>query len=80
MKTNDEFSLLFNGIPDLLTVADIQKTLNISRNMAYKLVNEGFIRHMRIGKVIKIPKPCLIEYVSKCCSDGLAIDNQFCQL
>ena len=69
---------MFSEFPDLLSVEDLQKALGIGRTMAYRLINSGEIKHLRIGKSIKIPKRYLIDFVlSSCynnhCSNGQSI-------
>lgn len=54
---------MFDTFPDIMSVQDLMKALNIGRNKAYYLINNNQIRHIRMGKTIKIPKVCLIEYV-----------------
>jgi len=58
---------MFVDYPDLLTIEDLRKALDISRSMAYKLINDGKIEHFRIGKVIKIPKNLLIDFILNSC-------------
>ena len=53
--------------PDLLEIKDVQKALNIGRTMTYRLINNGSIKHMRIGKSIKVPKQYLIDFISNSC-------------
>lgn len=52
------------GYPDILTVHDMQNILKIGRNTAYHLIDSGHIRHVRIGRSIRIPKTCLIDFLS----------------
>lgn len=49
--------------PDVLTVKDVSKILNIGINSAYQLVQKGVIRSHKIGKIYRIPKICVIEYL-----------------
>lgn len=56
---------MFNEYPDIITVEQLQKILNIGRNTAYKLLQDNKIRSVRIGKVHKIPKLNVIEYLHK---------------
>ena len=55
---------MFEDFRDILSVDDLCQALNIGRNTAYKLLNSGDIKSLKIGKVHKIPKIWLIEYVS----------------
>ena len=58
---------LFANFPDILTVEDLQEALAIGRSTAYRLIASGAIRHWKIGKAIKIPKPFLVDYVADSC-------------
>jgi len=35
--------------------------------MAYKLINSGQVKHMRIGNKIKVPKRFLMDYIQHSC-------------
>ncbi|MCL2400436.1 MAG: helix-turn-helix domain-containing protein [Defluviitaleaceae bacterium] len=71
---NDKIS--FADFPDVLSIDDVQKALRIGRSMAYKLVNNGEIRHLRIGRLIKIPKQYLVDYIhGGCYSSGVVAGN-----
>lgn len=37
--------------------------LGISRHLAYDLINDGYIRGLKIGNAFRIPKVNVIEYV-----------------
>jgi excisionase family DNA binding protein len=56
---------MFNEYPDILTVEQLQQILKIGRNTAYKLLQNNKIKSIRIGKVHKIPKINVIEYLNK---------------
>ena len=58
---------MFNDYPDVLTIEDLQIALNIGRSTAYRLIRSGDIRHLRIGKNIKIPRRYLVEYIHEAC-------------
>ena len=47
---------MFAEYPDLLSVADMEKALGTGHAKAYELIGNGRLRHMRIGRVIKIPR------------------------
>ena len=58
---------MFENYSDVLTVKDLCKALGIGKSMAYRLLREGRIRHLRIGDKIKIPRRSLVEYVETSC-------------
>ena len=56
---------MFNSYSDILSVTDLQKILKIGRNSAYRLLKENKIQSIRIGRVHKIPKVNVINYIKK---------------
>ena len=52
-----------NEIPAILTVPQLAEFLNIGRNAAYDLVNSNQIKVIRIGKIIRIPRHAVLEYL-----------------
>lgn len=58
---------MFDSYKDLLTITDIQNALGIGRSMAYRLIKDGKLRHLRIGKAIKVPKRYLVDFVRDSC-------------
>ena len=54
---------MFNTYPDILTVKQVSEALQIGRNKAYELINNGTIQCKRIGRKIIVPKLFLIDYV-----------------
>ena len=49
--------------PDIVIVKELREMLGISRKLAYKLINYGYIRAVKIGTTLKIPKISVINYV-----------------
>ena len=56
---------MFNNYPDVVTVKDLCKMLNIGRNNAYKLLHNCDIKYVKVGKVYKIPKKFVIDFIKK---------------
>lgn len=53
-----------NDYPDVVSVKQMCIMLGgISMKTAYKLLGNGEIHHLKIGKSFKIPKICVIEYL-----------------
>ena len=51
--------------PDVLTVSDLQKLLSIGRSTAYRLIESGEIRCIRVGRTIRIPKKFVVDFIEK---------------
>lgn len=54
---------MLSKYPDVLTVQQVAEVLLIGINKAYELVNLRIIGSKRIGRGIRIPKACLIDYL-----------------
>ena len=55
-------------MPLALKVEQAAKMLNISRNLAYDLVRQGVIPSLRLGRIIRISRSRLEEWMVK--NDG----------
>ncbi len=55
---------MFKEYPDILDVPEVAQALGIGKNTAYRLVREHKIGCKRIGRRIKVPKACLVDYVN----------------
>ena len=71
--------VMFTEFPDLLSINELQKALKISKNTAYCLIQNGSIKHMKIGRAIRIPKQFLIDFVfASCYNERTATGNLSC--
>ena len=55
-----------NIYPALLKPQEIAQRLNISRAMAYKLLNTGELPTVRIGRIVRVREADLEAYIQKC--------------
>jgi excisionase family DNA binding protein len=46
----------YDELPELLTPAEVQAYLNLSRNSVYELLRRNELEHVRFGRLIRIPK------------------------
>ena len=51
------------AMPDVFTVADLQKVLQIGRSVAYQLIKTNQIKYIRIGRSIRIPRAFVMEFM-----------------
>ena len=55
---------MFDNYPDVVDVPTLRKMLGgISKKLAYRLLADGEIQSIRIGRSYKIPKICVIEFL-----------------
>ena len=55
---------MFNNYDDVLTVEELCEALKIGKNAAYRLLNEGKVKGFRIGRIWKISKQSLQDYIN----------------
>ena len=54
----------FDELPLALRVEDLMPILGIGRNTAYELVRTKQILSVKVGRQLRIPKQCLIDYLT----------------
>ena len=54
---------IFKDYPDVVTIEQLQKMLNIGRNSVYELLKNNVIKSVRVGKRYIIPKVYVIAYL-----------------
>lgn len=56
--------------PDVLMPEEAQSILGVGRNTIYKLLSSGALKSLKIGKLYRIPKKYLMEYLYPCYNDN----------
>ena len=54
---------MFNEYNDIVTVNELCEMLSIGKNTAYTLLNTGAIKAIHYGRVWKIPKKAVIDFI-----------------
>ncbi len=63
MATKEEYHSV-EEIPLVLKVDDLMPILDIGRNVAYELVRSGQIKSFRVGRLIRITREAVFEFIS----------------
>ena len=50
------YEMMFPDYPDIVTVAQLQRMLGISRHLVYDLISGGYIAGVKIGNAFRISK------------------------
>lgn len=58
------YNNMFMQYPDVVTIQQVMEMLNIGKNKAYELIQNGTIQTVRIGKKYIIPKVAVIQFLS----------------
>ena len=62
-KHTRERITMFKDYDDIITVEELCEMLMIGKNAAYELLGSGRIKAIRIGRIWKIPKKAVEEFV-----------------
>lgn len=54
---------MLENYKDILNIKELCEAIDVGKNTAYKLLNTGEIKSVRIGKVYKIPKVWVVDYI-----------------
>lgn len=54
---------MLNQYSDIMSVPDVAEVLSIGKNRLYELLENNAIKGFRIGRVWKIPKAAIQEYI-----------------
>lgn len=54
---------MFNHYQDVMDVYDVAEALCIGKNRVYELLGKGSLKGFRIGRVWKIPRAAVEEYI-----------------
>ncbi|WP_055669431.1 helix-turn-helix domain-containing protein [Desnuesiella massiliensis] len=54
---------MFNQYEDLLNVEELCEILGVGKNIAYGILNSGEIKAFRTGRIWKIPKIAVEDYI-----------------
>jgi excisionase family DNA binding protein len=58
------------------SLREVMQLLGIGRDMAYRLVREGKIPSLGLGKRIRVPKPALDAMLSGCSAGTIPINSE----
>ena len=64
---------MFNQYQDIMSVFDVAEALYIGKNRVYELLESDELKGFRIGRVWKIPRSSVEQYVLK--QSGLATSH-----
>ncbi len=55
---------MFESYPDVVTVNELCEMLGISKKLAYRILDRQDIRSVRVGRIYRIPKSAVIDYLT----------------
>ena len=65
----EAYSVMLKEYPDLMDINQMSKALGVSTKTCYKLLREGKITGMKVGRTYRIPKVHLLTYMKVMITD-----------
>lgn len=59
----DAYCVMLREYPDLMNIEQLSKALGVSTKTGYRLIREGKITAMKVGRSYRIPKIHLLTYM-----------------
>jgi len=63
ISTQDIYSSVFRDYPDVLDVKQVSLLLGVSTKTVYRLLRDGTIVSLKVGREFRIPKVTVMKYV-----------------
>lgn len=63
LTIQEAYSMMLKGYPDLMDINQMSKALGVSTKTGYKLLRDGKITAIKIGRTYRIPKLHLLTYL-----------------
>lgn len=64
-KVSGHYRVMFRDYPDALTPRQVQEMLGVGQRLAYTLLRDGKIPSIRMGKLYRVPKVAVINYLCR---------------
>ena len=67
IQEEELYRMMFREFPDVMSLKEACKILGISTKTGYKLISNGQLRALKVGRSYRVPKIYLFTYL---CKDG----------
>ena len=62
-KSSTRYRAMFRGYPDALSQEQVRQMLGTGSRLAYRLLRTGAIPSVRMGRLYRVPKTAVIDYL-----------------
>ena len=63
ISEKEAYSVMLSDSPDIMNIEEMCSALSISKKMGYKLLREGKIVGMKVGRTYRVPKVHVLSYL-----------------
>ena len=60
---SDAYRLMLTDYPDVMDIGQMCEALGVSTKTGYKLLKDGKIEYLKIGRAYRIPKAHILRYL-----------------
>ena len=64
MSQREAYKLMLKDYPDVMSIEQMCEVLRISTKTGYRILREGKVQSMKVGRSYRIPKAHLLTYLS----------------
>ena len=68
LSPRDAYRLMLKDYPDVMDIVQMCEALGVSTKTGYKLLKDGKIEYLKIGRAYRIPKAHILRYLKITCS------------
>ncbi|MBQ3077937.1 MAG: helix-turn-helix domain-containing protein [Clostridia bacterium] len=65
VKNKTMYHAMFRRYPDVLKPEQVREMLGIGTRMTYRLLKSGEIQSVRMGRIYRVPKVAVIDYLCR---------------
>ena len=63
LSPRDAYRLMLKDYPDVMDIGQMCEALGVSTKTGYKLLKDGKIEYLKIGRAYRIPKAHILRYL-----------------
>jgi excisionase family DNA binding protein len=63
ISSQELYRIVFKEYPDVMDVKQVSKLLGVSTKTVYKLIKDGSLSSLKIGREFRVPKVMLMKYM-----------------
>lgn len=63
VSPNEIYRIVFKEYPDVMDVKQVSKLLGVSTKTVYKLIRDGSLSSLKVGREFRVPKVNVMRYV-----------------
>lgn len=57
------YETMFDEFPNMLSPEQVADIMNVSKETVYRMVRRGDYDSLKLGRIIRIPKACVLNYI-----------------